>query len=134
MAEPAVEGTVGSATPDEVRPDERGTLEVRVRAIQHVVEQTVLSTPGTVAHRTALGRLRGSNSPRADITMQGRSARVAVDVACVWPCHVAGIAARVRDTVRAEAARITGVHLHTVDVTVHTLGPAEVDQERRRVE
>lgn len=117
------------------RAEERGTLDVRVKAIQHVVERAVLDTPGTVAHRTALGRLRGSNTPRADVTMQGRSARVAVDVACVWPCRIADIATQVRDTVCIETARITGIHVQSVDVTIHTVDTTEIDQpERRRVE
>ncbi len=121
--------------PEQGRPDERGNLEVRVTAIEHVVERAALDTPGTVAHHTALGRLRGSNTPRADITMQGRSARVAVEVACVWPCRISEIATRVRDTVRAEAARITGVHIQSVDVTIYTVNAADLDQpERRRVE
>lgn len=121
--------------PKQGRPDERGNLEVRVTAIEHVVERAALDTLGTVAHHTALGRLRGSNTPRADITMQGRSARVAVEVACVWPCRISEIATRVRDTVRTEAARITGVHIQSVDVTIHTVNAADLDQpERRRVE
>lgn len=121
--------------PQPGRPDELGTLDVRVKAIQHVVERAVLDTPGTVAHRTALGRVRGSTTPRATITMQGRRASVAVDVACVWPCRIADIATQVRDTVRAETARITGVHIHTVDVTVQTVEAADIDQpESRRVE
>lgn len=115
--------------------DERGSLDVRTKALQHVVERVVLDTPGTVAHRSVLGRLRGSYAPKAEITRHGRAARVSVDVACVWPCRVSEIAALVRDGVRREAARMTGVHLVSVDVTVHTLTESDLDQsERRRVE
>ncbi len=131
-----------SLTPD-LRPDtavdpgvdERGTLDIRTKAIQHVVERVVLDTPGTVAHRTTLGRLRGAYTPKAEITRQGRGARVALDVACLWPCRVSEVAAAVRDGVRLEASRMTGVHLVSVDVTVHTLTESDLDQsERRRVE
>lgn len=105
-----------------------------MKAIQHVVEQVVLSTPGTVAHRTALGRLRGTDSPHADITLEGLGARVRIDVASVWPCRVSDIASRVHDAVHTEAARLTGVHFRTVDVTVHPVSPADIDHEGRRVE
>lgn len=115
--------------------DERGTLDIRTKAIQHVVERVVLDTPGTVAHRTTLGRLRGAYTPKAEITRQGNGARVQVDVACVWPCRVSAIAAAVRDGVRRETARMTGVALLSVDVTIHTLSESDLDQsERRRVE
>lgn len=115
-------------------PAERGTLDVRTRAIQHIVERAVLDTPGTVAHRGTLGKLIGTGSPRATITMEGRRARVDVDVAAVWPCPVTRIATDVRERVLREGARLSGVFIRTVDVTVHLVGADDVDQQSRRVQ
>lgn len=115
-------------------PDERGTLDVRHKAIQRIVEHAVLQTPGTVAHRGTLGRLIGAGSPTATITMEGRAARVGVDVAAVWPCDVTRIATAVRDTVLAEAFRLSGVQIRAVDVTLHTVDPTSVEHATRRVQ
>jgi len=118
-----------------VAPEERGTLDVRTRAIQHLVERVALDTPGTVAHRTTLGRLVGSGSPRARVTMDGRRARVDVDVAAIWPCRAADIATTVRERVLDEAARLSGVLIRAVDVTVHVIAPEAADEpETRRVQ
>lgn len=112
--------------------DERGTLEVRDKALQHVVERVALETPGTVTHTSVLGRLRGAQLPRAEITRQGRSARVSLDVGARRPCRVSEIAASVRDSVHTEAARMTGVHLVSVDVTVHALSESDLSTETER--
>ncbi len=110
-------------------------LDVRTKAIEHIVERVVTETPGTVAHRTTMRSLRGSNLPRAAITMHGGSARISVDVACVWPSPLAEIAARVRDAVLREAPRMAGAHVRSVDVRIHAVGAADQGQsERRRVE
>ncbi|MDF9714756.1 Asp23/Gls24 family envelope stress response protein [Nocardioides sp. ChNu-153] len=129
---PTVPAHRGEPAPDDA--ENRGTLEVRTTAVRTLVERAVLETPGTVAHRSALGRLTGQGSPRADVEMHGRSARVSADVAAVWPCSVTAIAAGVRDRVRERAARLSGVHISTVDVTVHVVSPDDVDSPRRRVE
>ncbi|WP_447644749.1 hypothetical protein [Nocardioides zeae] len=111
---------------------DRGTLEVRTKAIRTLVEQAALETPGTVAHRAGLARLTGQS--RTTVEMHGRSARVTTDVACVWPCAVTQIAVEVRDRIRELAARYSGVHISSVDVTVHVVAPGDTDQPRRRVE
>lgn len=116
------------------RPEERGVLDVRTKALQHIVERAALEAQHTVVHSSLLGRLRGADWPSASVTMHGRSARVEVDVACVWPAPVAQIAAEVRDTVLREATRISGVHIRSVDVTVHAITPDSSGAPTRRVE
>ena len=111
-------------------PDERGTLDVRTKALQHIVERIVLDTPGTVARTGTLGRIVGATSPRVAITMQGQRARVTVDVAAHWPCQVTRIAAVVRDRVRDEATQLSGVNIRSVDVTVHLVGADDTDRVR----
>lgn len=123
-------------SPTEPRPPEdRGTLDVRVTAIRRIVERACLEVPGTVAHATALGRVRGTNSPHATVQVQGRSARVEVRVACVWPAPMSTIAVRVRDAVLRETPRLSGVPVATVDVTAYAVDPSDTTTtERRRVE
>ncbi|GAA2012684.1 MULTISPECIES: Asp23/Gls24 family envelope stress response protein [Nocardioides] len=128
MAEPAL-----------APPEDRGRLDVRTRALQHVVERAALEAPGTVSRRpamgsalgssvgSALGRLTGSGSPQATVTVHGARARVEVDVAAVWPCAVSDIAEGVRATVQRETARISGIDITTVDVTVHLVDPEPAD-------
>lgn len=113
---------------------ERGTLDVRIKALQHIVERIALGVHGSVAHETVLGRLRGNGTPNATVTMEGRSARVHIDVAVTWPCRVAEIAQDVRDTVLREATRLSGVDVRTVDVTVQTLTREDANQPERRVQ
>lgn len=124
----------GPGEPPPTPPDDRGSLEVHTRAIRHVVERAVIQTPGTVEHTSTMRVLTGSRLPRADIAMIGRSARVTVEVAAVWPCRATQIAAAVRDTVLARAPRMTGVHVRNVDVTVHVIDPDDTDTPGRRVQ
>lgn len=123
------------ATRQLAAPEDRGSLEVRLRAIRHVVERVALQTPGVVRHSTVLGRVAGGGSPHAEVAMRGRSARIALRVAVVWPAPVTSVAAEVRDAVRTEAARLTGVHVETVDVEVYAVSEDDTDAPtRRRVE
>lgn len=116
-------------------PAERGTLDVKTKAIQHIAERAVRETPGTVVHHSALNKLVGGSSPKANIIMEGKRARVEVDVAAVWPCNVTEIATDVRDRVLSEAARLSGVDIRTVDVTIHMIDASDTDDhERRRVQ
>lgn len=116
-------------------PEDRGTLDVRVTAIRRIVERACLDVPGTVAHATALGRVRGTNSPHAVVRVQGSSARVQVRVACVWPAPMSAIAVQVRDAVLRETPRLSGVPVATVDVTAYAVDPSDTDtSKRRRVE
>ncbi|MDT9593502.1 Asp23/Gls24 family envelope stress response protein [Nocardioides zeae] len=112
----------------------RGSLEVRTRVLRTLVERAVLEVPGTVSHDSGLSKLPGLSSSKAGVEMHGRSARVSAQVACVWPCEVAALAEEVRRHVRATAARLSGVHISSVDVTVRVVSPDDVDDSSRRVE
>jgi uncharacterized alkaline shock family protein YloU len=125
-------------------PEERGRLDIRLTAVERTAELAARHVPGTVAHTgrlaaagqlaAPLGRLAGTRYPRASVTLRGGRARVEVDVAAPWPSPVALVAARVRDRVRDETTRITGIEIRSVDVTVHAVGGGRADEERRRVE
>ncbi|TQL67907.1 putative alkaline shock family protein YloU [Nocardioides albertanoniae] len=109
----------------------RGTLDVRNKALQHIIERVVLQVPGTVTRHSALGRITGMALPKADITTEGRSAVVKVDVAMAWPGNISQVATAARDTVRQEAFRLSGIQIRSVDVTVHAVDPATAEDTRR---
>lgn len=111
--------------------EERGTLDVRTRAIERLAERAVLETPGTVAHRGSLGGLIGGSAPSAHVSTSGPGVRVVLDVAATYPADIGRIAAEVRDHVLRRAADLSGVGVTTVDVTVHLVSPDEVATPRR---
>lgn len=114
--------------------DDRGSLDVRVRAVQHIIEAIALDVPGSIAHSTALDKVRRAGAPSARVALQRGSARVHVDVAAVWPAALSDIATQVRDAVLSEAPRLSGVHIRSCDVTIRTVGAAEADQPERKVQ
>jgi uncharacterized alkaline shock family protein YloU len=98
-----------------------GSLNVRAQALQHIVETVALEVPGV--HRTDSG-LAGvrSGTPRATVRVRGTSARVQLEVACLWPASVTRTAAEVRRHVLERASELSGVRLGSVDVTVKLAG------------
>lgn len=114
-------------------PAQRGTLDVRTVAIQHIVEQVASRVPGTVAHSAGLGKLLGKGYPSADVDVRGSSTWIRLQVAVVWPTAVEEIAVRARDQVREQTARLSGSDVRRVDVTVHVVPADQVDATSRRV-
>ncbi|WP_130011217.1 Asp23/Gls24 family envelope stress response protein [Serinicoccus sediminis] len=108
-----------------------GTLTVAHRVVRKVCEETARHVPGVTTRAGALDSLRGVGSPHADVRMTGLSAHVHLTVDVTWPCALAEVAARVRDTVRVETSRLTGIDVHTVDVEARAVAPAPGARERR---
>lgn len=111
-------------------PSERGNLDVRLKAVERVAELAALEVDGTLRHRGTLDKVSGGGYPRVTARVHGRSARLTVQVACSWPAPVARIAERVRVEVLNRTASLTGVHVASVDVTVH---PIHHTDDSRRV-
>jgi uncharacterized alkaline shock family protein YloU len=105
--------------------DERGILDVRVRAIQHIAEKSALNVKGSVAHNSLLDKISGGGTPSAHVTMVGHSARIRLTIATVWPSPVAKIGRQVQDAVRRDTARLAGVDIRTVDVHIRVLTPTQ---------
>lgn len=120
--------------------DERGILDVRVRAIQHIAEKSALNVNGSVAHNSFLDKISGGGTPSAHVTMVGHSARIRITIATVWPSPVAKIGRQVQDGVRRDTARLAGVDIRTVDVHIRVLTPTQAgdgnnaDSAGRRVQ
>jgi len=99
--------------------EERGTLEVRASALEHIAQRAAEQITGTVAQSSAMDRLRGKGYPHASVTVQRSRAWVKLDVAASWPCPVTELATRVRDHVLAETTRLSGLDVRSVDVNIH---------------
>ena len=108
-----------------------GILTVAHRVVRKVVEETARHVSGVTERSGALDSLRGLGSPHADVRMTGLSAHVHLTVDVAWPCPLAEVAAEVRDVVRSETTRLTGIDVHTVDVEVRAVPPAQDARERR---
>lgn len=115
--------------------EERGTLEVRARAIEQIIRGAALSVDGVVSHAVGgVQQLTGASYPSASVTLVGSAARAKLDVAVPWPSSVQDVATTVRDHVRAEATRLSGTELLRLDVTVHLVTTDPATPTRRRVQ
>ena len=117
-------------TPSLPAVDARGTLDVRLKAVERIAERAALEVEGTVRQRGTLDAVSGGGYPRVEARVHGRTARLTVHVACGWPAPVAHLAEQVRDTVLTRTSALTGVHVSSVDVTVHTIS-SSTDESRR---
>ncbi|MBD8606799.1 Asp23/Gls24 family envelope stress response protein [Aeromicrobium sp. CFBP 8757] len=100
--------------------EERGTLDVRTKALEHLVAHAALQVPGCVARPAGLHPLTRS-LPSASVTYRGSVAVADLHAAATWPCRVQELATTIRDTVRAEASRLSGTDIGRVDVTLHVV-------------
>lgn len=117
--------TVPTTADPTVPAGSRGTLDIRPRAVQHVVEHAAAAVTGTIRQESGLTPLGRSGFPRADVSERGDRTAVALDVAASWPCDVVGLTTRVRDEVLAEASRMTGGRVASVDVRLHLVTPED---------
>ena len=117
-----------TTAPGLAAPAERGTLDVRAKAVERLAEGAALEIAGSVRHSSRLGALTGaltggSSHPSATARISDGSARVEVAVACVWPAALARIAAQVRERVAQRTAELSGITITSVDVTVTAVDP-----------
>jgi uncharacterized alkaline shock family protein YloU len=128
---------VGSAFPELGDPAERGSLTVADRVVERVAGFAVTLVDGaSAAPRRVLGvAVGGSRDDReasVDARVDGQLATVEASVAIGWPASVRTVAARLREQVRADVERITGVRVAHVDIDVVSL--TAPTSKRRRVE
>lgn len=115
--------------------EERGTLDVRAKAIEQIIRGAALTVDGVVTHASGVRKLTGGSYPDASVSFAGQAARATLHVAAPWPCRVEELAATVRDHVSAEATRLSGTEIVRLDVTVHLVTPdADTTPTRRRVQ
>ena len=80
----------------------RGTLDVRVAALEHLAEHAATEVDGTVAYQSGLNKLRGRGYPHAQVSARGPASWITLDIAVAWPSSVEQVAAAARDHVRTE--------------------------------
>lgn len=100
------------------QPAGRGALHVAPRALDKIAGHAAGQVLGVSRTGSGLGRLVGRGSPRASSTVAGDTVRVEMDVAVTWPHGAAEVARGVRTAVMSELARLTGLSVAAVDVTV----------------
>lgn len=117
---------------DAVEAGGRGSLVLRDRAVERIVEAAVLEVDGVLRHADTLERVTGRSLPRVDVVVAGNRVRASVEVATRWPASLADVAARTRDGVARALADFAGLTVDAVDVHVAQL-PTDIP-ERRRVQ
>ncbi len=113
----------GSAHPELGVPAERGSLAVADRVVERVAGHAVTRVEGAgAAPRRLLGVSLGDSRPDREASVNARvdgsTATVEATVAIAWPASVREVTARLREQVRDDVARITGVRVAHVDVDV----------------
>jgi len=128
---------VGSAFPELGDPAERGTLTVADRVVERVAGYAVTLVDGASAAPRrvlgiAVGGTREDHAASVEARVDGHTATVEASVAIGWPASVRTEAARLREQVRDDVQRITGIQVAHVDIDVVSLtAPAT---RRRRVQ
>lgn len=115
-------------------PDTRGTLDVRIAAIEHLAQHIAGEVDGTVPYRSGIDKLRGRGLPHAQVTAQGPSSWITLDIAVAWPSAVEHVAAAARERVRTETSRLSGSDVRRVDVTVHVISADQDNAPQKRVQ
>lgn len=95
---------------------ERGTLEVRSRAVGRMAEIAASSVTGVERVR---GGVTARSLPHVDATVQSGKIRATVEAATRWPTPIADVAIRVRAAVEQDLASNSGLEVHSVDVRMH---------------
>lgn len=113
-------------------PAERGSLSVADRVVERVAGYAVSQVEAAMAApRRVLGVNVGDARPQDSAHVQARVygdvATVEATIAVHWPASVRSVGDAVRDRVREDVARITGVRVEQIDLEIVSMSaPAAV--------
>ncbi|MGV8874231.1 MAG: Asp23/Gls24 family envelope stress response protein [Rhodococcus sp. (in: high G+C Gram-positive bacteria)] len=113
-------------------PGERGSLEIKHKAVERLAVLAARSTGSVTDHHQGLSVLGGRDLPKADVTVNGSRVRAQVVVAVTWPSPLAKVAASVRAAVARDLTELGIYTVDRVDVTVECV-PADAPIEEGRV-
>ncbi|SDY81491.1 Uncharacterized conserved protein YloU, alkaline shock protein (Asp23) family [Geodermatophilus africanus] len=128
---------VGSAYPQLGDPAERGSLTIADRVVERVAGYAVTRVEDVSAAPRRLlgvrvGGARADEEASVDARVDGHTATVDATIAVGWPASVRAVTARLRQQVREDVERITGVRVAHIDIdVVSMIAPAA---RRRRVQ
>jgi uncharacterized alkaline shock family protein YloU len=117
---------VGSASSGLGDPADRGRLTVADRVVERVAGYAVTLVEGaSAAPRRMLGVAVGGARPdqeaSVDARVDGSTATVDASVAIGWPASVRAVTAQLRQRVREDVERMTGVRVAHIDIDVVSL-------------
>lgn len=104
-------------------PADRGTLSLDDRVVQRVAGHAVTLVDGAgAAPRRVLGitvgESRADGEASVDARIDGRTATIDATVAIAWPASVGAVTSRLRDRIRQDVERLTGVRVDHIDIDV----------------
>lgn len=104
-------------------PAERGGLSIADRVVERIAGHAVTHVEGaSAAPRRVLGvPLGGDPQDReasVDARVDGSTVTIDATIGIEWPVSVRTVAERLRGHVRAEVARLTGMHVAHIDLDV----------------
>ncbi len=123
---------VAVVTETAVEPGERGSLEIKHKAVERLAVLAARGTESVTDRNPGLRVLGGRDLPKADVTINGTRVRAQVAVAVTWPSPLAKVAANVRAAVARDLSELGIYTVDRVDVTVQCV-PAEATVEEGRV-
>lgn len=104
---------------------ERGRTVIADAALEHTAGIAARRAHGVVRRGGSVEKLTGRSKPSVELRRSGDRLRVLVSVGLAWPEPVAETARAVRDDVAATVARVSGMTVEAVDVTVTHLEPTD---------
>lgn len=116
-------------------PADRGTLTIADKVVERVAGFAVTCVDGASAAPRRLlginvGQARRDSEAAVTARVDGHTATVHATVAITWPSSIRAVAAQVREQVRADVDRITGLRVAQVDLEVVDL-PSDSAPVRR---
>ena len=126
----------GNGLPELADPAERGTLTVDEKVVERVAGYAVTLVDGaSAAPRRVLGvtvsEATADTGASVKARVDGHTATIDASVAIGWPASVRSVSTQLRDRVREDVERLTGVHVDHIDVDVVSLTAPPA--RRRRV-
>jgi uncharacterized alkaline shock family protein YloU len=123
MGRSRIDGTL--STEPLAPPAYRGSLRIGERVVEKIAARAAREATGRAAPDTKL------RDPKAGVKLRNEHASVRLDLDVPYPGQVKGMAGRVRQRVRSDVERLTGMPVVRIDVVVARM--TRIGKGRRRV-
>lgn len=113
------------ADQDDLEGSDRGRLEISRTVLRRIAEHAADMVSGSArVRRRVAGVDLGEQGASARLSGPDRELRIRLDVALRYPTPVHQTVRSIRESVQEELGRIANCQVHSVDVTVSALVPA----------